>query len=126
MESVKAFGSGAVLALLPYSVIAVYVLNMWDVHLRGQYSFRKLVLAELLLIAFGSFGAHVGFTAAGGAKSLIWAARTGAVFGFAFGLLLPLYTSFDSFLTDCLWGNGAILLGAALSRIAILMIPRTE
>lgn len=80
MESVKAFGSGAVLALLPYSVIAVYVLNMWDVHLRGQYSFRELVLAELLLIAFG---AHVGFIAAGEAKSLIWAA-TSALYALRF------------------------------------------
>lgn len=83
MESVKAFGSGAVLALLPYSVIAVYVLNMWDVHLRGQYSFRELVLAELLLIAFASIGAHVGFMAAGEAKSLIWAA-TSALYALRF------------------------------------------
>jgi hypothetical protein len=107
--------------LLPYSVVAVYVLNLWDVDLRGQYSFRSLVLAELLLIGFGLFGAHVGFTAAGEAKSVIWAAISGAVFGVIFALVLPLYTPFSSLLGDCLWGLGALVLGAVLSVITTLV-----
>ena len=126
MESVKAFGIGAIGILLSYSLIAVYVLNMWLVQSRGRGAFRSLMVAEVTLVALGSFGARLGFGKAGETLSPNWAALCGAGFGLAFGLLLPLYTPFDSFLTDCLWGIGAILLGAALSRIAILMIPRTE
>lgn len=100
MESVKAFGLGAVIVLLPYSVIAVYILNFWDVSLRSRGSFRSLVLAEFLLIAYGSFGAHFGFSAVGEAKSLIWSAISGAVFGLIVGIALPLYTPVFSFLTD--------------------------
>lgn len=125
-ESVKAFGIGAVGVLLSYSLIAVYVLNTWLVHFRGRGAFRSLMVGEVILVALGSFGARLGLGTAGETLSPNRGAVCGAVFGLAIGLLLPLYTPFDSFLTDCLWGILAILLGAALSRIAILMIPRTE
>lgn len=36
MECVKADGRGAVIVLLQYSVIAVYILNFSDVSLRGR------------------------------------------------------------------------------------------
>lgn len=119
-ESVKAFGIGAIGILLSYSLIAVYVLNIWLVQSRGLGTFRSLMAAEVILIALGSFGARLGFGTVRETMSPNWAA-----FGLTFGVLLSSYTPFLSFLTDCVWGLGAIVLGAALSRVAAIIASRT-
>lgn len=124
-ESVKAFGIGAIGILLSYSLIAVYVLNIWLVQSRGLGAFRSLMAAEVILIALGSFGARLGFGTVRETMSPNWAAASGAAFGLTFGVLLPSYTPFLSFLTDCVWGLGAIVLEAALSRVAAIIASRT-
>lgn len=125
MESVKAFSLGAIVVLLLYSVPTVYVLNMY-VHLRSFITFRSLVLAELLLIGFGSFGAHLAFAVVGEPKSFPWATSSGGVFSVLFGIALPSYTPFLSFVTDSICAVIAVILGAVLSAITTLVGGRAS